>query len=195
VASSPRPEALLEKLRGGDRRSIGRVDEVAAEVLARPALFGTLVEGMLHEDPLVRMRAADAAEKVSARHPDWLEPHRRRLLGEAAAVEQQEVRWHVAQMIPRLPLRPSEEDEAVRILLGYLDDRSRIVKTSSMQALADLALRAPRLRPRVHPVLEELTRTGSAAMRSRGRKLLRRLGTDEAGANGKHHQARPGADR
>jgi hypothetical protein len=175
VAGSSRGEALLEKLRGGDRRSIGRAGEVVEEVLTDPALLGVLIEGMLHEDPLVRMRAADAAEKVSARHPDWLKRHRRRLLRDAAAVEQQEVRWHVAQMIPRLPLGTDEEDEAVRILLGYLNDRSRIVKTFSMQALADLALRAPRLRTRVLPVLEELTRTGSAAMRSRGRKLLRQL--------------------
>ena len=54
---------LVARLQGGDRRSIGRVDEVVREVLADPSLFGRLFEGMLHEDPLIRMRAADAAEK------------------------------------------------------------------------------------------------------------------------------------
>ena len=54
---------LLAKLQGGDRRSIGRVDEVVREVLADPSLFRLLFEGMLHEDPLIRMRAADAPEK------------------------------------------------------------------------------------------------------------------------------------
>ena len=48
---------LLEKLQGGDRRSIGRVDEVVAEVLDEPALFDTLFYGMLSDDPLIRMRA------------------------------------------------------------------------------------------------------------------------------------------
>jgi hypothetical protein len=48
-----------------------------------------------------------------------------------------------------------------------------------MQALAELALRAPRLRPRVLPVIEELTRNGTPAMRTRGRKLLDRLAAEE----------------
>jgi hypothetical protein len=38
---------LLQKLQGGDRRSIGRVDEVVAGVLAEPSLFGVVFEGML----------------------------------------------------------------------------------------------------------------------------------------------------
>jgi hypothetical protein len=59
-------EQLLDRLHGGDRRSIGRVPEVVAEVLGNPGLFGELITGMEHPDPVVRMRAADAAENVSA---------------------------------------------------------------------------------------------------------------------------------
>jgi hypothetical protein len=62
----------------------------------------------------------------------------------------------------------------VRTLIGYLSDPSSIVRTCSMQALADLAEAHPRLRRQVDPLLEQLTRSGSPAMRSRGRKLLRR---------------------
>ncbi len=51
---------LLGKLQGGDRRSIGRADEVVADVLNDPALFDDLFQGMLHDDPVVRMRSADA---------------------------------------------------------------------------------------------------------------------------------------
>lgn len=64
----------------------------------------------------------------------------------------------------------------VEILFGYLDDASRIVKTESMQALASLAEHDAARRARVIPLLETLTQTGSPAMQSRGRKLLRRLG-------------------
>ncbi len=66
---------ILGKLQGGDRRSIGRSDEVVAQVLADPALLAPLAEGLLADDPLVRMRAADALEKVTAQHPDWLQAH------------------------------------------------------------------------------------------------------------------------
>lgn len=110
---------ILGKLSGGDCRSIGRVDEVVADVLAKPALFEALIDGMSVADPLVRMRAADAVEKITAKHADWLTPYQQRLLGPVAAIEQQEVRWHVAQQMPRLALTAKERSKAVAILLGY----------------------------------------------------------------------------
>jgi hypothetical protein len=99
----------VDKLQGGDRRSIGRVPEVVAEVLSHPDLFGELMMGMQHPDPVVRMRAADAAEKVSAKHPDYLAPYTDELLHQIAQGTQQEVRWHVVQMLPRLALSADEQ--------------------------------------------------------------------------------------
>jgi hypothetical protein len=52
---------------------------------------------------------------------------------------------------------------------------SRIVRTFAMQALAELAEGDEQLRRRVLPLLAELTRTGTPAMRSCGRRLLARL--------------------
>jgi len=78
-------------------------------------------------------------------------------------------------MIPRLELSEEERAVVVEILLDYLHDKSKIVKTFSMQALADLAEQDASLRCQVIQLLEELTRTGSPAMKSRGRKLLDKL--------------------
>ena len=167
---------ILKKLSGGDRRSIGRVSEVVADVLDDHTLFETVFCAMLGDDPVVRMRAADAIEKITARRPEYLQPHKTKLIQQVAKIEQQEVRWHVAQLVPRLELSEVERAVVVEILLGYLSDKSKIVKTFSMQALADLAEHDASLRSQVIPLLEELTRTGSPAMKSRGRKLLERLG-------------------
>lgn len=166
---------ILQKLGGGDRRSIGRSEEVVAEILEDPSLFSDLFEGMLHDDPIVRMRAADAVEKITASHPEYLRPYKRRLLNEVADIPQQEVRWHVAQLLPRLELDATERKAIYAILLSYLEDDSRIVKTFSMQALADLAELDASYRPSVIAVLEEQTASGSPAMQSRGQKLLKKL--------------------
>ena len=166
---------VLDQLKGGDRRSIGRSNQVVRQVLDDPALFGPLFDGMLHDDPLVRMRAADAVEKITAERPDYLAPYKLMLVQQVAAVEQQEVRWHVAQMIPRLELSEEEKGRVTEILFGYLHDKSKIVQTLAMQALADLAAGDERLLPRVIEVTEELSQTGSAAVRNRGRKLLEKL--------------------
>jgi hypothetical protein len=168
-------ENLLHKLRGRDRRSIGRSNEVAALVLRRPALFPRLMQGLWDSDPLIRMRAADAAEKVSLHRPDLLRPFKTKLLRMLDKATEQEMCWHLAQMIPRLPLSKKDRVRAASVFRFYLRDQSSIVKTSALQAMADLASTDKELMPEVKELLTTLTEVGTAAMRARGRKLLRRL--------------------
>jgi hypothetical protein len=175
--SDPRRTAP-ERLRTAIRQpfgSIGASEEVVADVIRDPTLFDVVFGGMLGEDPLVRMRCADTVEKITATHPEYLRPYKEKLISQVAGVEQQEVRWYVAQMLPRLDLNADERAATFSVLLGYLNDPSRIVKTCAMQALADLAGNDASLQPRVIDLLEDLTRTGSPAMQSRGTKLLDRL--------------------
>jgi hypothetical protein len=163
---------IVNKLRGGDRRSIGRADEVAREISTRPKLFAQVLAAALDANPVIRMRAADAVEKASTANPKLLQPHKGIILKKIAAIPQQEIHWHVAQVLPRLKLTPKERDHAVAILFDYLEDKSSIVKTFAMQGLADLAQADSSLRKRIIPILEFLTANGTAAMRARGRKLL-----------------------
>jgi len=118
------------------------------------------------------MRCADVTEKVSVVHPEWLEQHKRALLSFASTVQEKEVRWHMAQMLPRLELSPSERRRVVALLFKYLEDASQIVKTCTMQALFDISETDAKLRARVIPILREVVRKGSPAARSRARKLL-----------------------
>jgi hypothetical protein len=169
---------LLASLTGGDRRSIGRSNEVVEKVLGAPELFGPLFEGLQDANPIVRMRAADALEKVSARHPDWLTPYKDDLLRFLGLPEKREVRWHLVQMVPRLSLNDRERGETISILKGYLNDDSSIVKTSSMQAIADLVGTDERLHAETIRLFESLIREGTPAMKSRGRNLLKRFGIE-----------------
>jgi hypothetical protein len=159
-------------LGGGDRRSIGQADRVAAMVGSDRRLFPKLMAGLWSGDRLVRMRTADAAEKVTRKKPEWLAPYRKELLGLLAEVEEQEVRWHLAAMVPRLALSLKEREATIASLRRYLEDRSSIVKAFALQAMADLAKQEPGLQPMVIETLREATRTGTAAMKARSRKLL-----------------------
>ena len=166
---------LLKKLSGGDRRSIGKSEEVVADVLTDARLFKPLFECLLEDDPLVRMRAADAIEKITGMRPEFLQPFKSRLLRRVALIDQPEVRWHVAQLIPRLELTKGERKEVVALMDGYLTDKSSIVRTYAMQALADVASKDAFLKPRIVKQLQKLTDEGTPAMQARGRKLLARL--------------------
>ena len=50
---------ILKKLVGTDRRSAGRSNEVVMEVLDNPTLFEPVFDGLLSDDPVVRMGCAD----------------------------------------------------------------------------------------------------------------------------------------
>lgn len=163
---------ILDMLKGGDLRSIGRSEEVVRIVLENPAKFGEVILGMVHEDGIVRMRSSDAVEKITIKRPELLEPYKEFIMTRAAIVDQKEVRWHVAQILPRLDLSNDDVQVAVGILKGYLDDDSRIVRAFTMEALVGFVEKDPDLEAWVITLIEKLVEEGSPAMRSRGKKLL-----------------------
>lgn len=170
--SRPKIATLLH---GADRRSIGRSGEVVRLVLKDPRRFGELMACLWSEDPAVRLRAADAAEKVSVKRPDLLQRHKAELLGLLAETTQIELRWHLAQIIPRLQLSARERQRAVEVLRRYLEDRRSIVRTFGLQALFDLSQNDAALRDNVRQLLETALQSGTPAMKARARKLLQKL--------------------
>ena len=89
--------------------------------------------------------------------------------------QEQELRWHLAVMVPRLLLNDKERALAVSSLNGYLEDLSSIVKTYALQGLADLAQHEPNIRHGVVEILSQAARSGTPAMKARSRKLLIQL--------------------
>jgi hypothetical protein len=166
---------ILDELGGGDGRSIGRTSQVVAIIRRQPELFPALIDGMHHDDEVVRMRAADALEKLTVTNPEWIQPFRVQLIKLAARATQQELRRHLAQVLPRLELSRRDHVIVVAVFRRYLQDQSRIVMTFAMQGLTDLAMQEPRLRAPIRRLISSLRRTGSPSMKSRGRKLLSRL--------------------
>lgn len=167
---------MLQKLRGDDLRSIGKTDEVVQDILNDPSLFKEVFEGMLNKDPVIRMRSADAIEKVSVKHPEYLQPFKSKLINHVSKIEQQEVRWHVAQMFSYIETSKIERNKIIKILLSYIvTDESKIVKTFSMQTLADFAEKDEQIKPRMINLIKGMIKNGSPAIISRGKKLLKQL--------------------
>src|SRR5271155_814744 len=161
------PKNILALLKGGDRRTIGRADQVATIVSKDSGQFPQLISGLWSSDQLVRMRAADAAEKVTRKRPEFLLPYKKELLGLMIETGEQELRWHLAVMVPRLLLNARERQDAISALQSYLKDRSSIVKTFALQGLADLAQDEASIRSAVIAILREATRNGTPAMKAR----------------------------
>lgn len=163
----------IEKLlSAGDLRTTGKSEEVVKMVTSNPKLLGDVVNAILVENPGIRMRASDALEKITRNNPEWLKPYKRQILTKIAGINQKEVRWHAAQILPRLNLTKKERRKAYDLMQVYLKDESSIVKTYAMQALTDIAMQDRSYARKVRNQVERLITEGSPAMKSRGKKLL-----------------------
>jgi hypothetical protein len=164
-------------LQGSGRISIGRAEEVAALVLAQPGTFPRLMECLWDGDPGVVNRAAHALERVTRdgqpRPLAQLNSWKTSLLGLLPDAAENKLRWHLALIVPRLTLTRPECARAAAALQSWLEDQSSsIVKTMSLQGLADLTRQNPALAPVVLDLLRIHGRSGTAAMRARSRILL-----------------------
>jgi hypothetical protein len=172
---------------GRHRISSGRTAEVVSLVRANPKKVAQLLECLWDDEPCVAMRAADALEKLTRRRAPvadeiqksvlktlqgaWKAP----LIGLLAEATENKLRWCLAQVVTRLTLTPPECRRVAETLLSYLEDRSSIVKTCALQGLADLTRQDASLLPEAIDLLRIHSRSGTPAMRARGRMLLKQL--------------------
>ena len=170
---------VINMLEEGDLRSVDRVSEVISLVADQPGLFPEVIRAMAHSNPGIRMRASDAVEKISRTKPEYLHPHKEFILKHVSGSEQQEVRWHLAQIVPRLELSQKERSRVAEKLFAFLNDPSKIVQTNSLQALVDLAWEDDDLFPRVRDAVETLADEGSPAVSNRAGKLFLELDDQE----------------
>jgi len=176
-------------LSGGRPLLKGRACEVADLVIEKPRKLASLIECLWDDDPGVANRAADALERATAGTSPRLDPRllaswKESLLGLLADAQPNKLRWNLALTLPRIELTVSEARRAAAALHSYLDDTSSIVKTAAMHGLAGLTRHDPSLLPEVLDLLRDLSRSGTPAMRARGRILLGKLesGGGEASA-------------
>lgn len=156
-----------------------RVPQVAALIKAQPRRAERLLELLWDDDPGIANRAADVLERITYEPSRALMrivgEYKEALLGLLPDARFIKLRWNLAFCLPRLPLTVAEARRAALVLQSWLDDRSSIVKTASLQGLTDLTRHDPTLLPEVIDLLRIKGRSGTPAMRARSRHLLKRL--------------------
>lgn len=159
-------------LSGGDLRSIGNSNAIAAEI-KNQAEFDELFRYLFHEDRLVKMRAADALEKISAAHPGYLAGHKKelfKLLNTEAGIELQ---WHLAQLITRVDLAAKETEIVWAKLSEWVmnKNQSRIVRVNSLQSLYDLSNQYPGFKNKFTTIINKLEKEQISSIAARIKKL------------------------
>ena len=173
-------EPFAGMLRGGHPNSLGRTGEVVESVLVDHARLRELFAAISEPDAVLRMRAADALEKVCRRQPGWIAAHADRLLGTVAAVEQPSVQWHIAQILHHLRshLSGDQSQQATKVLQRNLTTSTDwIVLNVTMDVLAEWARHDPSLAAWLMPELERLRQDKRKSVAKRASKRLAGLVT------------------
>lgn len=107
-------------------------------VLADRQRLDELYDCLFDDDAWVRMRAADAFEKVCREHPEWVTPYIDKSFTELAISTQPSVQWHLAQIYRQVTLTDDQKRQAIRWLTDLLStkDVDWIVAANAMDTLA-----------------------------------------------------------
>lgn len=169
----PALKNLENFLSGDDLRSIGKSNIVAASV-KNQAAFDKLFTFLFHKDRVLKMRSADALEKISTTHPGYLAGHKKELFkllnAEAAGIELQ---WHLAQFITRVNLNAKETEIVWDKLSEWAmnKNQSRIVRVNSLQSLFDLSNRYPAFQNKLTTIINKLEKEQIPSISARIKKL------------------------
>jgi hypothetical protein len=169
---------FIPLLMGKDLRSIGSADQVVAMVNDQhyfDLLFGLL----FHHERAIVMRAADAVEKITRDSKEYLAPHKVQLLTLLKGAVNKELKWHLAQFLPRIVLTKEELTEVWHVFTYWAMNRneSKIVRTHALQALFDLMRFHPIVKPDFQRTLIALEAEPVASLQARIRKLKKASGS------------------
>jgi hypothetical protein len=167
---------IKKYLEGGDLRSIGKVGALISRIKSQED-FDLLMNELHSGERIVVMRAADAIEKITINHKEFLQAHKQALFRLADSAVNKELKWHLALLILRLKLNSTETGKAWGILKQWASDKkeSRIVRVNALQGLYELARNSPSLNNNLNRIIKKLENENIPSVSARIKKLRRQF--------------------
>lgn len=108
---------LRGTLSGGARSSVGEADRVIQALLTDPSGLDGIYRLFLDDDPVVAMRASYVAMRVAEKNPQSVAPYRDEVLANLELFTQQEIRWHVPQLLVHVDLSSGQRRRAYEVVM------------------------------------------------------------------------------
>jgi hypothetical protein len=165
-----------EALSGGTRTSVGDADEIIRKLLKAPSGLTEIYKLFLDDDPVVAMRASYVAMRVAEQKPESVKPFAKELLKKLDLYTQQEVRWHIPQLLVHLDLTKAQKRRAYEVVMNWAEtDKSKIVGYYGFQAAADFAETDELLLEDFIPRIRKANKTGAKSIQNRCKKIAKQL--------------------
>jgi hypothetical protein len=170
---------VRDTLSGGTRTSIGDADQVIQKLLRTPSGLADVYKLFLDEDPVVAMRSSYVAMRVAEQKPESVKPFTKDLLKNLELYTQQEVRWHIPQLLVHLELTKAQKKRAYEVIMAWAEtDNSKIVGYYGFQAAADFAETDQSLLQDFIPRIRKANKSGAKSIQNRCKKIAKQLDID-----------------
>lgn len=134
----------MRLLLGNDLRTI-KQNRIVIRSVQDQKSFDELFKLIFHHERALALRAVDAVEKLTVKRREYLQPHKSQLLLALKSADHKELKWHIAQLVPRLDLDRKEFEDVWHALTHWTRNKkeSKIVRVNSLQGLFELLRRNP----------------------------------------------------
>ena len=163
---------ILKWLSSGDLRGDGIADQVVEMVLQDPQLLNDLIEGLQHEDDVIRGHSADALEKLARQIPVDVLPYMPLLLDAARHDSLSMVQMHLAMLLGHMAYDPAYTEQIVDALYTLLGSGSAFARSWAVSSLCIVARLYPQHLAPVTKRIAGLQNDESIAIRTRVRYAL-----------------------
>lgn len=169
-------QSFSNLLLGNDLRTVRQNATVVRTVKDQDSFDDLFVLVFHHQRPVV-IRAVDAVEKVTIDHPEYLQPHKAQLMSVLKSADHKELKWHIAQLMPRLRLSEDELREVRNIFAYWALNKyeSKIVRVNALQGLFDLSLKHPDVKNDVLMAISAMEHDRIPSIQARIRRLRKSL--------------------
>jgi hypothetical protein len=119
------------------------------------------------------MRAVNAVEKITSKHPEFLYPHKLQLLGVLKSADHKELKGHIAQLVPRIDLTVEELNTVWHTLAFWVlnKNESKIVRVNALQGLFDLSRDKPRFIEEFQKIISAIEHEMIPSIQARIRRI------------------------
>ena len=165
-------ESLISVLLGKDLRTI-RQNGVVVNSIHDQHSFDELFSLVFHHERPLVMRAIDAVEKVTSKRPEFLMVHKSQLLEILNSADHKELKWHIAQLIPRIDLTTAELKDVWNKFAYWALNKteSKIVRVNALQGLFDLSKVNRELKDDFEKIISAMEHEMIPSIQARIRKL------------------------
>jgi len=121
-------------LLGKDLRTLGQ-NRIVVQTVRDQRNFDELFSLIFHHERSLVMRAVDAIEKITSRHPEFLAPHKLQLLSVLRSADHKELNWHLRHLLTGKNFRLAELKDVWQMLAYWAlnKNESKIVRVNALQ--------------------------------------------------------------